>query len=99
MQGKWVTIAQFAVPKTVVRVGLDQTWQVDYWARQFGCTPYELREAVKTVGIVHTNVRAYLKKKGWHKLECDGSVCFASPIAADIRRSQGRPRDSSQGGE
>lgn len=78
--GKWVTIGQFARAETVVRVRLEQTWQVDSWAREFGCTPYELREAVRTVGTEVANVRAYLKRKGWHKLAADGSVCFASPF-------------------
>ena len=75
-----MTIAQFARAETVVPVRLDQTWQVDSWAREFGCTPYELREAVRTVGTRVANVRAYLKAKGWHKPARDGSVCFASPF-------------------
>ena len=80
MQGKWVTIAQFAVPETVVRVNLSEISQVEYWAREFGCTPFELRVAVRAVGVTVANVRAYLKSRGWHKLECDDTVGFASPI-------------------
>jgi len=49
------------------RVNVHETWEVAHWTKEFGCTPDQLRAAVAAVGVIVDNVRAYLKKKGWHK--------------------------------
>jgi hypothetical protein len=54
-------------PRDRTRVNVNETWEVDCWTREFGCTSYELHEAVKMAGPMADNVQAYLKRKGWHK--------------------------------
>ena len=54
-------------PQDRARVNVHETWEVTYWTKEFGCTAYQLREAVTAVGVMVDNVRAYLRKKGWHK--------------------------------
>jgi hypothetical protein len=36
--------------------------EIRYWAREFNCTPDQLRAAVKAAGTSATAVRAYLAK-------------------------------------
>ena len=37
--------------------------ELSYWAKKFGCTPAQLREAVDAVGAMVKDVEQYLKHK------------------------------------
>ncbi|KFA87143.1 DUF3606 domain-containing protein [Archangium violaceum] len=50
-------------PEDASRVNVNQEHEVDYWCGKFGCTAAELREAVREVGVMASDVEAYLKKK------------------------------------
>ncbi|WP_306437095.1 DUF3606 domain-containing protein [Bordetella genomosp. 9] len=44
-------------------MALDEDWELRYWSKEFGCTPDELRQAVKDAGSNSVDkVRAILKK-------------------------------------
>jgi hypothetical protein len=45
------------------RIALDEDYEVRYWCERLGCTPDELRIAVREVGNSVEAVRDYLKKK------------------------------------
>lgn len=42
-------------------ISLDEAYEVSSWSRSFGCTPEQLREAVRKVGPSAEAVREYLK--------------------------------------
>jgi AraC-like DNA-binding protein len=42
------------------RVNLAEEWEITFWSREFGCTESELKGAVRQVGDVAGDVRAYL---------------------------------------
>ena len=44
------------------RVNVNESWEVRYWCKEFGCTETQLRAAVKAVGVSAAAVRAHLKK-------------------------------------
>lgn len=44
-------------------ISLDQDHEVRDWTASLGCTPAQLREAVKAVGNSAEKVREYLSKK------------------------------------
>ncbi|EIL99150.1 hypothetical protein UUA_09091 [Rhodanobacter thiooxydans LCS2] len=44
------------------RVNVNESWEVRYWCKEFGCTETQLRAAVKAVGVSVVAVRAHLKK-------------------------------------
>jgi len=44
-------------------ISLDEDYEVRDWTTSLGCTPAQLREAVKAVGNSAEKVRAYLSKK------------------------------------
>lgn len=43
-------------------ISLDEAHEVSSWSRSFGCTPEQLREAVRKVGPSADAVRDYLSK-------------------------------------
>ena len=45
------------------RISLGEDYEVRDWAKKFGVTPEELKEAVKAVGNEAAAVEAYLKGK------------------------------------
>ena len=49
-------------PADAVRVNVNEADEVRYWCDKFGCTPTELRNAVRTVGVLSRNVDAELRK-------------------------------------
>jgi hypothetical protein len=50
-------------PRDRARIALDEDWEVRYWSKEFGCTPDELRQAVKDAGSNSVDkVRAILKE-------------------------------------
>jgi len=44
-------------------IALDQVYGVSSWSRSIGCTPEQLRRAVKEVGKSADAVRQYLKAR------------------------------------
>lgn len=44
-------------------ISLEEDYEVRDWTRSLGCTPAELRAAVKAVGNSAEKVREYLAKK------------------------------------
>jgi hypothetical protein len=49
-------------PQDRARVNVNEAWEVTYWCKEFGCTPDQLRAAVKAVGVMVVDVRRHLKK-------------------------------------
>ena len=50
-------------PADRARVNVGEAWEREYWCKEFGCTEAQLRAAVNAVGVMTTNVRAYLAKR------------------------------------
>jgi hypothetical protein len=44
------------------RINIHEKWEVEYWCREFACTPEQLAAAVKAVGVMAADVRKYLGK-------------------------------------
>jgi len=44
-------------------ISLDEAHEVSSWSRSFGCTPEQLREAVRKVGNSAQAVREYLNTR------------------------------------
>jgi hypothetical protein len=44
------------------RVNVNESWEVRYWCKEFGCTEEQLREAVKAVGVMAADVRQHFRK-------------------------------------
>jgi hypothetical protein len=49
-------------PKDRTRVNVHEAWEVRYWCGEFNCTEATLRRAVAAVGVMVTDVRAYIAK-------------------------------------
>lgn len=49
-------------PQDRNRVNVHETWELRYWTTHFGVTPEKLKEAVKAVGVMVSDVRRYLGK-------------------------------------
>jgi|KBSSwiStaDraftv2_1062776.scaffolds.fasta_scaffold74455_3 hypothetical protein len=47
-------------------VNLSERWERSYWARRFGVTDEELREAVALVGPLAEDVRKYFTARNIH---------------------------------
>ncbi|HTQ15270.1 MAG TPA: DUF3606 domain-containing protein [Rhizomicrobium sp.] len=44
------------------RINIHESYEVEYWTRHFGVTREKLIEAVKAVGVMAKDVKAYLGK-------------------------------------
>ncbi len=53
------------------RIDLQSHQDVKYWCGKLHCTAYQLRDAVKQVGPLPSNVEAYLRQRsdGLHNIE------------------------------
>ena len=47
-------------PADAKRINVNETWEVVYWCKEFGCTAPELEEAVQIVGVNAEVVRKYI---------------------------------------
>jgi hypothetical protein len=47
-------------PADAKRINVNETWEVVYWCKEFGCTAPELEEAVQTVGDLAEDVRIFI---------------------------------------
>jgi hypothetical protein len=43
------------------RINVNETHEVRYWTKKFGCTEEQLRAAVKAVGVMADKVQQHLK--------------------------------------
>jgi len=50
-------------PRDRDRINLGEDYEVRYWTQEFNCTDGQLRAAVKAVGVMVNDVRAYLANK------------------------------------
>jgi hypothetical protein len=44
------------------RINVNEAWEVSYWCKALGCTEQQLRDAVKSVGVMADAVRSHLRK-------------------------------------
>ncbi|MCK7555803.1 DUF3606 domain-containing protein [Chitinophaga sedimenti] len=45
-----------------IRINVNQSWELKDWCQKLGVTPDQLREAVKAVGPLAKNVKAYFAR-------------------------------------
>ena len=45
------------------RINLEESWEITYWTKKFGCTEAELRDAIQEVGNAADSVRKYLNRE------------------------------------
>ena len=50
-------------PLDASHINTQELDELAYWAKKFGCTPAQLREAVDAVGTMVKDVEQYLKHK------------------------------------
>jgi hypothetical protein len=50
-------------PADAKRVNVNESYEVEYWTKKFGCTKAQLEAAVKKVGVMADDVEKELKKK------------------------------------
>jgi hypothetical protein len=44
-------------------IDVNDRWELRYWTHKFDCTPDQLKEAVKSVGVLAENVQKHLRKQ------------------------------------
>ena len=49
-------------PQDRARINVNEDHEVRYWTEKYGCTPEQLRAAVKSVGVMAADVEKQLKK-------------------------------------
>ena len=50
-------------PQDSSKVNVHEDYEVQYWTKKFGCTPQQLKDAVKKVGTGAAAVEKEVKKK------------------------------------
>ncbi len=50
-------------PADRARVNIHEPWEVKWWCSEFGCTESQLKAAVNAVGVMASDVRAYLARR------------------------------------
>ncbi len=50
-------------PQDRARIDVNEDYEVQYWTEALGCTPDELRAAVRAVGVSAEAVREHLNKR------------------------------------
>jgi Protein of unknown function (DUF3606) len=50
-------------PQDSSKVNVNEDYEVQYWTKKFGCTPQQLKDAVKKVGTGAAAVEKEVKKK------------------------------------
>lgn len=53
-------------PADAGRVNIKEEFEVKYWCGKFDCTPEQLTDAVKAVGILSEDVQRHLQGKAQH---------------------------------
>ncbi|MBB3951522.1 DUF3606 domain-containing protein [Aureimonas jatrophae] len=49
-------------PEDPTKVNVNEKWEVDYWTNKWGVTEQQLRDAVKSVGVMTKDVAKKLGK-------------------------------------
>ncbi len=49
-------------PADAARINIHEDYEVRYWREKFGCTPEQLAQAVKEVGVMAVDVQKQLGK-------------------------------------
>lgn len=49
-------------PADKSRINVNESWELEWWCKELGCTEKELRAAVKAVGVMAADVRKHLGK-------------------------------------
>lgn len=49
-------------PEDPKKININQTWELDFWAKKFGVLTSEIISAVKAVGVYVVDVKKYLGK-------------------------------------
>jgi hypothetical protein len=49
-------------PQDASKVNVNESWELEYWSEYFGVTPGKLKEAVKAVGVLVSDVKRFLEK-------------------------------------
>ncbi|MCU1238264.1 MAG: hypothetical protein JWP63_6231 [Candidatus Solibacter sp.] len=50
-------------PQDAQRVNANEDYEVEYWSKKFGCTPEQLKAAVRKAGVMAKDVEAELKRR------------------------------------
>lgn len=50
-------------PEDAYLVHLHEEWEIIYWCKKFGCSRYELNQAVEAVGNSPDQIRAYFFRR------------------------------------
>lgn len=48
-------------PQDASKVNVNEQWEVQYWCKEFNCTPEQLKKAVDAVGVSAEKVRQHLR--------------------------------------
>ena len=48
-------------PRDASRINVHETWELSYWCKTLGCTPENLKAAVKKVGVMVKDVQKELR--------------------------------------
>jgi hypothetical protein len=50
-------------PRDRERINVHESWELEWWTKDLKCTEAQLKDAVKAVGVMVKDVRAYLAKR------------------------------------
>ena len=60
---QWQQAKIIAIAPLSGRININEDYEVRYWTQEFECTAIELRNAVRVVGAMVSNVRWYLQRQ------------------------------------
>ncbi|MDD2341365.1 MAG: DUF3606 domain-containing protein [Tolumonas sp.] len=49
-------------PQDPKKINVHESWELEYWSKKFGVTQQKLKDAVKAVGVLVTDVQRYFGK-------------------------------------
>lgn len=49
-------------PADRARINVHEAWELEYWCKELGVTPDQLKQAVQQVGVMASDVRRHLGK-------------------------------------
>lgn len=49
-------------PADAARINVHEKWELDYWTKELGVTPQQLKDAVEKAGVMAADVRKHLTK-------------------------------------
>lgn len=54
--------SQDRVPEDLTRININESYELQYWSKKFGCTTDELWDVINTAGVMVKDVAEYLNK-------------------------------------